>query len=181
MLRRLLSLGAAALAAVTSACEDGPATVTGTWRSPATWSSMVHASASGPLLVEIHGVPFRLPASEWHAAPEWHAAIAEAMTDQIIGRRLAFSAAREAVSHPEYRVVLAFNPPDNADAGQLCAGRVAVAPEAPERIAVLAAFCGNGQLLASVRGWVAKVDGPADRRFRHLLGQITRELFGDPA
>lgn len=49
------------------------------------------------------------------------------------------------------------------------------------RITVLAAFCGNSQLLASVRGWVAKVDGPADRRFRHLLGQITRELFGNPA
>lgn len=38
MLKRLLSLGAGALAALTAGCGDGPATVSGTWRSPATWS-----------------------------------------------------------------------------------------------------------------------------------------------
>lgn len=173
MLKRLLSLGAAALAAVTSACEDGPATVAGTWRSPATWSTMVHASATGPLLVQVHGDPFRRPPAEFRAA------VAAAMTDQIIGRRLAVTAERDAAPKPEFRIVLAFNPPENADAAQLCAGGVPVAAEPRERITVLAAFCEHDRLLASVRGWVAKVDGPEDKRFRRLMGQVTRELFGN--
>lgn len=175
MLKRLLSLGAAALASVTSACEDGPATVAGTWRSPATWSTMVYASSTGPLLVEVHGDPFGLPPAEFRAS------VAQAMTNQVIGRPLSLTADREAAAHPQYRVVLAFNPPDSADAGQLCEGRIATAAEPRERITVLAAFCDQGRLLASVRGWVAKVDGPADKRFRRLLGQVTRDLFGNPA
>lgn len=174
MLRRLLSLGAAALAAVTSACDDGPATVAGTWRSPATWSTMVYASSAGPLLVEVHGDPFGAPPAEFRAQ------IAEAMTNQVIGRPLAVTPDRAAAPHPQYRIVLAFNPPDNADAGQLCEGGIATAAAPRERITVLAAFCDQGRLLASVRGWVAKVDGPADTRFRRLLGQVTRELFGNP-
>lgn len=175
MLKRLLSLGAAAMAAVTSACEDGPATVAGTWRSPATWSTMVHASSTGPLLVEVHGNPFPLPPAEFRAA------IAQSMTDQIIGRRLGFTAMHDAAPRPQTRVVLAFNPPGNADASQLCAGRVATALPGAGRITVLAGFCDQGHLLASVRGWVAKVDGPADKRFRRLIGQVTRDLFGNPS
>jgi hypothetical protein len=174
MLKRLLSLGAATVTALISACEDGPATVAGTWRSPATWSTMVYASSAGPLLVEIHGDPFRLPPAEFRAQ------VAAAMTNQVMGRPMALTADAQAAPHPQFRVVLAFNPPDNADASQLCEGRVATATEGREKITVLAAFCDRDRPLASVRGWVAKVDGPTDKRFRRLLGQLMRELFGNP-
>ncbi|CAA7623367.1 hypothetical protein [Magnetospirillum sp. UT-4] len=172
MLKRLLSLGAAAIAAVASACEEGPASVAGGWRSPATWSTMVHASASGPMLVEVRGDPFGLGREDLAAAA------AQAMTNQIIGRALAFTADRDAAPKPQYRVVLAFGPAPDASPDQLCDGSVATARESGEKITVLAVFCDRGQRLASVTGWVARVEGVADKRFRQLLGQMVRELFG---
>jgi hypothetical protein len=173
MLRRLVSLGAAALAGLTAACEDGPATVAGTWRSPAAWSSMVYATADGPMLVEVFGAPFA-------TAPELRAQVAEAMTGQVIGRVTRFTADREAVRHPRFRVVVAFNPPTDLDAHALCAGPVPTAAEPREKITVLAAFCDGGALLSSTSGWVARVDGPGDKRFRRLLSQVVRDLFPEP-
>lgn len=170
MLKRLLSLGAAALAGLTAACEDGPATMAGTWRSPAAWSSMVYANAEGPIWVEIHGRPFA-------AAPEFGAQVADALSGQVIGRVVRFTADRDQAPHPDIRLVLAFNAPDKADADSLCAGPVATAAEPRDKVTVLAAFCHDGKLLASARGWVAKVEGPADKRFRQMLGQLARELF----
>lgn len=174
MLKRLISLGAAALAAVTAACEDGPATVAGTWRSPATWSTMVYASAKGPLLVQVHGEPFGLQPADFRSA------VADAMSNQVIGRVVHFTADPEAAPHPQYRVVLAFDPPPGQAVEALCAGRVATAARSGERITVQAAFCDGERALASAQGWVAKVDGPADKRFRQLLGQVVRDLFGNP-
>ncbi|MGE5548348.1 MAG: hypothetical protein ACM33T_15695 [Solirubrobacterales bacterium] len=175
MFKRLLSLGGAALAAVTAACEDGPATVAGTWRSPATWSTMVWASAEGPMLVEVHGRPFANL-----AAAELDPQVAAALSNQVIGRVVTFTHRRDDAPRPEYRVVLAFNAPDKTDASELCAGPVATAAAPRDRITVIAAFCDGGRALSSVRGWVAKVDGPADQRFRQLLGQVARDLFGNP-
>ncbi|MBR9972939.1 hypothetical protein [Magnetospirillum sulfuroxidans] len=175
MFKRLISAGAAVIAALTSACEDGPATVPGGWRSAAAWSSMVHASASGALWLDVHGHPF--------AAAEGVAdAAAAAMTNQLVGRQLAFTARRDQAGKPDFRVVLVFNPPANADPRDLCAGVIATAAAADpgDKITVLAAFCDQSGLLSSVQGWVAKVGGPHDPRFRRLLGQVTRDLFGTP-
>lgn len=174
MLKRLFSLGAAALAALTSGCGDGPATVAGTWRSPAAWSSMIYATSAGPMLVEVHGDPFG------QSAAAFRAAIATAMTNQLIGRATAFTSDPQQAPQPRYRVVLAFNPPADADAHHLCEGRIATAATPQERLTVLGAFCDGSTLLASVSGWVAKVDGSDDRRFRQLIGQLTRDLFGNP-
>lgn len=174
MLKRLMSLGAAALATLTTACEDGPATIAGTWRSPATWSSMIHATRSGPMLVEVHGRPFG------DGSGDFPARVAEAMTDRIIGRRTAFTARREQAAAPGLRVVLAFDPPPGLHPDALCEGNVPTAAERRERITVHAAFCDHGRRLASAEGWVAKVAGPDDKRFRTLIGQLTRELFGNP-
>lgn len=174
MLKRLLSLGAATLASVVSGCGDGPATVAGTWRSPAAWSSMIYATSKGPLLIEVHGDPFGQDAAGFRTQ------LAEAMTNQIFGRPTAFTADPERAPEPRYRVVLAFNAPDSTDARQLCTGRVATAAKGGERVAVLGAFCDGGTLLASVTGWVAKVDSPGDKRFRQLMGQVVRDLFGNP-
>jgi hypothetical protein len=173
MFKRLISVGAAAIAALTSACEDGPATVPGGWRSAAVWSSMVHASASGPLWLDVHGQPFAVAAGLADA-------VAVAMTNQLVGRPLAFTARRDQADKPDFRVVLVFNPPANADPRDLCAGAIVTTADPGDKITVLAAFCDKSGLLSSVQGWVAKVGGPNDPRFRRLLGQVTRDLFGTP-
>lgn len=174
MLKKILSLGAAALAAFTAGCGDGPATVAGTWRSAATWSSMVYATSTGPMLIEVFGAPFDTPAAEFRAA------LAAAMTNKVFGRRFAFTTDREQAPLPRYRVVLAFNPPPDTDARALCEGRVAVAADRREKITVQGAFCDGTTLLASIQGWVAKVEGQNDPRFLLLMEQLTRELFGSP-
>lgn len=174
MLRRILSLGAAAVAALTAACGDGPATVGGSWRSPATWSTMFWATAQGPMLVQIHGAPFSMDGAEFRTL------VAEAMSDQVIGRVVRFTASHELARHPEARVVVAFDTPPDLASGALCTGEVATAVAGGDRIAVEAAFCHRGSQLAAVRGWVARGTGPRDKRFRQLLGQVVRELFGAP-
>jgi len=172
MFKRILSAGAAMLAALTAACEDGPATVPGGWRSAAVWSTMVHASAHGPLWLEIHGQPF----ADGQAA--LGGKVAAAMTNQLVGRPLALTVDRDQAAKPEFKVVLAFNPPANADPRDLCAGSVATAVQAGEKITVLASFCDKTGMLASVQGWVAKVQGVDDPRFKRLLAQVVRDLFG---
>lgn len=160
------------LAALTSACEDGPSTIPGGWRSAALWSTMVHASANGPLWLEIHGRPFGAGDSALDDK------VAAAMTNQLVGRRLALTVHRDQAAKPEFKVVLAFNPPVNADPRDLCGGSVATAAQPGEKITVLAAFCDKNGMLGSVQGWVAKVQDADDPRFKRLLGQVVRDLFG---
>lgn len=174
MLKRLLSLGAAALAGLTAACEEGPATLAGTWRSPATWSTMIYATSTGPMLVEVHGTPFAVDAGEFRDQ------VAEAMSNKIIGRVTLFTARRDLAPRPRYRVVLAFNAPDDLDMDRLCTGDPPVAAEPRETVTVQAAFCDGDKLMASLRGRVARVEGPGDKRFRQLMAQVARELFGEP-
>jgi len=173
MLKRLLALGAAAAGALVSACGDGPATVSGTWRSPATWGTMVYASGDGPLLVEVHGDPFGRGA-------DFRFQVAAAMDNQIIGRKLAITADRALAPHPDARIVVAFDPPPGFDPRHLCEGRVPTRATVGDRLTVLAAFCQGSETLSSVDGWVAGAAGPDDRRFRQLMGQVARALFGDP-
>lgn len=173
MLKRLAKVSAAALATLVSGCGDGPATVAG-WRSPAAWSSLVYATSQGPLLVEVHGQPFG------GAAPPFRDAVLEAMAGGVFGRPTVFTSEPASAPQPRYRAVMAFNPPDSADPRDLCRGQVATALQGSGRVTVLAAFCDGDTLLASIRGWVAKVDGADDRRFRKLINQLTRELFGSP-
>lgn len=175
MLKKLVSLGAAALTAMVAGCGDGPATLAGTWRSPATWSSMVYATNNGPMLIEVHGSPFGDP------LPAFRAALAAAMTNKVFGRPTAFTADPEQAPQPRYRVVLAFNPPPDTDARALCEGRVATAHGRQEKITVQGAFCDGTTLLASIQGRVAKVAGSDDPRFLRLIEQLTRELFGSPS
>lgn len=174
MLKRLMSLGAAALAALGSGCGDGPATLAGTWRSPAAWSSMIYATSTGPMLIEVHGAPFSLPPAQFRAA------LAEAMTGKVFGRPTAFTADAQQAPQPRYRVVLAFNAPADSDSHALCEGRVATATTSADRLTVHGVFCDGTTLLASVRGWVARINGSDDRRFLQLISQLTRELFGNP-
>lgn len=171
MLKRLAQVGAAALAALVSGCGDGPATVAG-WRSQAAWTSLVYATSHGPLLVEVHGQPFDT------AAPRFRDAVVAAMAGGVFGRPTTFTADPAQAPQPQFRAVLAFNVPDATDPRDLCRGQVATAAEPRERVTVNAAFCDGTTVLASIRGWVAKVDGADDRRFRQLVNQLTRELFG---
>ncbi len=177
MMKKLVSLGAAALAALLGGCGDGPSTVPGGYRNAATWSTFFAATSSGPLLLEVHGNPFAAPTAELRAK------VAGAMSAALPSRPFTMTLDAQAASMPKVRVVVALGVPPSLDAAELCAGKVAVSTAKADggRVELLAAFCEGGALLSSVRGWVAKVEGPEDARFTRLLGQVMRELAGDPA
>ena len=175
-MKRILSLGAAALAAFVGGCGDGPSTVPGGYRNAATWSSFIYATRDGPLRLDLGGDPFG------GNGPDLTQEVTKAMAGAIPGRPFTVTTLAAAAPLADLRVVMQLGAPANADARDLCAGRTREVrpPAAGGRIEVLAVFCDGSTLLSSSRGWVAKVDGPADRRFRQLIAQLTRDLLGDP-
>lgn len=176
MMKRLFSLGAAALAALVSGCGDGPATVPSGVRSAATWSSMVNATKGGPMLLVVHGDPFGLGAEDQGRRA------AAAMSGAIPGRPFAFTTLPQAAARQDIRVVVALGVVEGTDPRKLCSGAPPLSgpPAAGGRLDVVAAFCDGDGMLSGVRGWVAKVKDADDRRFHHLLGQVVRDLMGEP-
>ncbi|CAA7625204.1 hypothetical protein [Magnetospirillum sp. SS-4] len=177
MIRRLLSLGAATLAALAGGCGDGPSTVPGGYRSPATWSSFVYATSSGPLLLEVRGDPFGTGTARLEAA------VAASMAAALPGRPFAMTTDASQAPRPAFRVTVVLGPARDLDDRDICAGRAVPVTSSPGdggRVDVAAAFCDGSSLLSSSRGWVAKVEDIDDRRFRRMLEQIARDLMGDP-
>jgi hypothetical protein len=163
MLKRLLSLGAAALSMLVAGCGDGPSTVPSGVRNAATWSSLVYATRSGPLLLEVKGNPFGTSAGGF--APSGFAqAVAESMSGAIPGQPFRFVTVAEQAAQPRFRVVVAFDTP----------------PAAGGRIGIKASFRDGDSVLSAVNGWVARVEQADDPRFRLLLGQTVRDLMGEP-
>lgn len=175
MLKKLISLGAATIAALVAGCGDGPSTVPG-FRAPATWSTFFAATAKGPLLLQVHGQPFG------GSEAELRRKVAAVMQAAIPARPFSMTLDPAEAPQPKVRVVLALGAPANFDAAGLCSGSVPVAgaPVGSGRLEVLAGLCDGGALLSSVRGWVARLDGPDDSRFVQLLGQVMRDLTGEP-
>ncbi len=161
----------AALGTLLPSCGDGPVTMPGGWRSPASWSSLVYATQNGPLALAVHGSPDD-PA---RATPQWREQAAAAMSGQTPSRPFALTLAPDQAPHPQYRVVLVFHPAKTADPRHVCQGRISQLPDAGEKITVLAVFCDGESLLASASGWVRPGD---DHRIIRLLSQIARDLFG---
>ena len=178
MLKKLISMAAMAVAGLTAACEEGPATIPVGYRSPALWSSMVYATSAGPMYVEILGNPFNVS----------EALLGEALTsfmdNKLIGREIRFTPMMGQAPQSHLRIILALNPPKSLSSKQLCEGRAgswdsAMGPDGKLRI--LATFCNtiDRESLHTVTGW-AKVDGLEHPRLPQLMGQVDRDLFGSP-
>lgn len=173
MWRRLLRGGAALLAGIAGACDQGPATQPLGPRSAATWSSMIYAGADGPVWVDVYGDPFGLDKAR---LGETVAAALEGAV--VVDRPFAFTGRREAAPRPEFRTVLVFAPARITDANGACAGTLQPHfPAPPEVVHLLAVFCREATPLAAVTGWAKGVSAPQDRRFDDLVRQAARELF----
>ncbi|OAN48166.1 hypothetical protein A6A04_05290 [Paramagnetospirillum marisnigri] len=176
MIKRFLSLGAAALATLVSGCGDGPSTVPGTYRSPATWSSFIYATSSGPLLLDLRGDPFG------GGAATLARAVSTAVAGAVPGRPFQVTLDPASAAQAKYRIVMILGAAAGADERAACAGgaKGGSAPVGQGRLEVVASFCEGDAPLSSSRGWVARLDGPDDRRFGLLIGQLARDLIGQP-
>lgn len=176
--RRLLGMGAALLGGIVGGCDDGPATAPSGLRSPAAWSSMVHAGKAGPILVEVRGTPFRTSAEAFVKQ------VAAAMEGAVAQRVFRFTADPAAAKEPHLRTVVLFAPERIVDETAACAGLMPppfAEGELAETIHLLAAFCSKDRPLAAATGWVRKVGDAGDPRFVALVQQTTRELFREDA
>jgi hypothetical protein len=178
MINRFLSLGAAALATLVGGCGDGPSTVPGGYRSPATWSSFIYATSSGPLLLDVRGDPFGAGPATLETI------VAESMTSALPGRPFSMTSDAARAARPAFRVVVVLGAARTLDERHVCAGQALSPPPSLSdggRMDVVATFCDGQSLLSSSRGWVARLEGVGDQRFRQLLGQMARDLMGGPS
>ena len=164
-----------ALAAVLAGCgdTDGPAVVKTYDRGDIVESLFFSASRAGPVLAHVHGNPFG--GDDRKLVDAVHTTMAEA----IVGRPMTFTDDPSAVEQPNNHVIVVFGAPLNQNGHKLCAGVLpeVQAPREPGRIDVRAVFCGDGELLADAEGWVKRIDGIDDLRFRRLIFDLSSQLL----
>lgn len=173
MLKKFVTLAAGAVTAAVAACGDAPRVTTPYMDPTGTWQEMVAAASRGPILAEVLNNPFDAPTEAVVEATLGH--MRQAVTAY---RGLDFTTDPGNAGHPDFRVVVAFNPPKGVSARSLCAGdRPAV--ERFDRLHVVAVFCeARRGVLADVRGSVGGKDlGPGDRGFRTLMSQVAIAMF----
>lgn len=80
--------------------------------------------------------------------------------------------------HPDYRLVLVFDPANDLGSGPVCNGQTRFKPGTPGRVYVFGVYCRNDLALSETTGWT-QATGPDDRRVGALFSQLFLVLFTD--
>ena len=83
--------------------------------------------------------------------------------------------------HPDYRLVLVFDPANDLGSGPVCNGVTRFKPRAadtPGRVYVYGVYCRNDLALSETTGWT-QATGPDDPRLGPLFAQLFLVLFTD--
>jgi hypothetical protein len=82
--------------------------------------------------------------------------------------------------HPDYRLVLVFDPANDLGSGPVCNGVTRFRPRAatPGRVYVYGVYCRNDLALSETTGWT-QATGPDDPRLGPLFAQLFLVLFTD--
>lgn len=172
MLRRLLGLGAGAVAALTAACDGAPMTQQVYVNDHAVGNYLQYSSSPGPLLVVVHGNPFvtTKPFLDGIVAKELEASITRVGNAHL-------TTDPELAAKPEYRVIMVLGAHKAVDGDALCAGETPrLEPEA-DPLRMVTVFCRKTEMISLVRGSIGPQSSPEDKRFRDWVRQIGRDLF----
>lgn len=74
--------------------------------------------------------------------------------------------------HPDYRLMLVFNPANDLGSGPVCNGAKRFKPATPGRVYVFAVYCRNDLALSEVTGWT-NAAAPDDA----AMGDLMKDLF----
>lgn len=172
MLRRLLGLGAGALAALTAACDGAPMTQQVYVNERAVGNYIQYSASPGPLLVVVHGNPFvtSKPFLDGIVAKELEASITRIANAHL-------TADPELAAKPEFRVILALGAHKAVDGDALCAGEPPRLETGADPLLMVAVFCRKAEMISMVRGSIGAQASPEDKRFRNWMRQIGRDLF----
>ncbi len=92
---------------------------------------------------------------------------------------LTFTYAQPAVEqHPDYRLVLVFDPANDLGSGPVCNGVTRFRPGTPGRVYIYGVYCRNDLALSETMGWT-QATGPDDPRVGALFSQLFLVLFTD--
>lgn len=173
VLRRIWGLGAAAAALLVGACDDAAVVQNYFVRGEGIDNRLVNATMSGPMLVRIHGNPFKVDQSTLEDA------VVDRMGRAIQRRVTRFTVDPAAAPQPDYRVVIAFGLPKGESGKALCGpeGSIPALEPAEGAITLRAAFCHKDTLWSDVGGHMPAAESPEDKTFRTLIRQMTIELF----
>ncbi|MDI1283283.1 MAG: hypothetical protein ABI399_10800 [Bauldia sp.] len=80
--------------------------------------------------------------------------------------------------HPDYRLVLIFDPANDLGSGSVCNGVTRLKPGTPGRVYVYGVYCRNDLALSETTGWT-EAAGPDDPRLGPLFAQLFLVLFTD--
>jgi hypothetical protein len=80
--------------------------------------------------------------------------------------------------HPDYRLVLVFDPANDLGSGPVCNGITRFKPPTPGRVYVYGVYCRNDLALSETTGWT-QATGPDDPRMGPLFAQLFLVLFTD--
>lgn len=129
-----------------------------------------YAGREGPVLLQVQGDAFAKPPAE--TAPR----LAEMTTGAVFGLPIAFTANREVVREPNWRVIFVFDNAAGASDDALCEG---LAPQemSDQTDNVIAAFCFRDRSYGYVRGYARSFGGLDDPALRDYARQIVREMF----
>ena len=155
-----------------AACEEDP-TTTVTFRTDDVWQVAKAVMATGPLHVDVSGDPYG------GEAPRLVETILDDMESAVTWYATArFSADSAEAANPSLRIVMTFNGGAALSGRDQCRGRAqGGGPLDGGRVEVIATFCDEADVLANVRGRVDRTEGPSDRRFSELVGQVTRDML----
>jgi hypothetical protein len=124
--------------------------------------------------VLVRGEPFATP------TPDLSAAVAGAMQGATFGP-VRFIPEAPNVPRAVDRVVVLFNPPNNAANQLLCASLGLLTPRSPpppgSRIPLSAALCRGDVAISAADGTIGAAAGPQDPVFRNGLAQFSLALF----
>ena len=134
-----------------------------------------YAAKRGGMMTEIVGNPFAVNKEEVDRS------VTDTFRDHHFGPELDFIATPSDVATGDereaFRVVVLFNPAINANPARLCETPARPQEPAPDRVAVLAAFCSTDTRVTSATGSVTGVTSPDDPAFKRLMRQLALELF----
>lgn len=152
-------------------CDEGPASNLTFKSTPDVWSFVTATASDGPLLVAVHGNPFREPAEM--VSREVVRAVAGTFTEPW----LRFTDEPADAASKEARLIWLMDPQSGFNADLVCAGELP-APDAGRRVMELrAVFCHRGRPLSAVHGWMRRPDSANDPRWRNLVSQMARQLL----
>lgn len=80
--------------------------------------------------------------------------------------------------HPDYRLVLVFDPANDLGSGPVCNGVTRFKPGIPGRVYVYGVYCRNDLALSETTAWT-QATGPDDPRMGPLFAQLFLVLFTD--